>query len=73
MYQINDEIVLPRKGEGLNKEAIFTLYNIKPVHSNENNDAELQKVLKKECKRKNMTFVDYDRYAGEWTFKVDNL
>jgi len=80
LYQINDEIKKHPKGEGLNKEAIIKLYNMKPTNKinkekkdRDNEYRDFIRVLKTECEKKGMTFIKHDRESGEWTFKVDHF
>ena len=84
LYQINDQVEKHPQGEGLNKEAVITLYNMKPSQSknedlsktnflNETINDNFESLLKKECDKKGMTFIKYDRITGNWTFKVSNF
>ncbi|EFJ08667.1 hypothetical protein SELMODRAFT_131286 [Selaginella moellendorffii] len=74
-----DESKKPGVGDGLNKPAEVTLFNI---HWNDNLDGQEQQeqqqqqfemMLRDESERQGSHFISYDAASGEWKFLVDHF
>ena len=72
-----DERMIPRVGEGLNKEAEVTLRGCWPagwkVGGDRDRIAKYERKLKQTSEAAGAKFVSYDERTGEWTFKVDKF
>ena len=73
-------IIKPPVGQGLNKPAIITFYNIQPKQSkNTNTPSNISTTLAYEtklrniCQRSNAMFIDYNCIQGTWVFAVEHF
>lgn len=70
----DSQLIKPPMGFGLNKEAIITLEKIfPPENSSELKKQQFVDKLKKICEKSGSEFIDYDRRAGQWIFKVSHF
>lgn len=61
---------LPPLGNGLNKPALVTFYNIHPRKPTPEGYERMERRLKKNCEEKGLAFVAYDQTSGDFVFKV---
>lgn len=59
----------PEVGEGLNKPAVITLYNVRPIGDG-GVEQFISAVLKPACLKDDADFISYDEQSFEWTFRV---
>ena len=61
---------LPPLGNGLNKPALITFYNIHPRKLTPEGYERMERRLKKNCEEKGLGFIAYDQVSGDFVFKV---